>query len=124
MMRSWELEPRSHGGLRLNGDLPGRSMNRWRVLGFVYLPKEEVFHGWRVESLSSTRGDRMKYDVVERFTTYMRLSIRVLTWTRGKARQGRGMTSGVTLAVSIEIVYLIILEIIKTETVKRAIACF
>ena len=66
----------------------------------------------------------MKYDVVECFTTYMQLSIRVLTWTRGKARQGRGMTSGVTLAVSIEIVYLIILEIIKTETVKRAIACF
>ena len=50
MIRSWELEPRSHGGLRLNGDLTGRSVNRWRVLGFVYLPNEEVFHGWRVES--------------------------------------------------------------------------
>ena len=46
-----KLEPRSHGGLRLNGDLPGWSVNRWRVLGLVYLPSEEVFiHGWRVES--------------------------------------------------------------------------
>ena len=34
--------------------------------GLVYLPSEEVFHGWRVESSSSTRGDRMKYDVVGR----------------------------------------------------------
>ena len=31
--------------------------------GFVYLPMEEIVSGWRVESNSSTRGDRVKPDV-------------------------------------------------------------
>jgi hypothetical protein len=39
----WELKPRSHGGSRLSGDLPGRSVDRWRKLGFVYLPRRRFF---------------------------------------------------------------------------------
>ena len=38
------LEPRSHGGLRLSGDLPGRFKNRWRVLGIFTLHKRRMFH--------------------------------------------------------------------------------
>ena len=33
--------------------------------GFVYLPMEEDVSGWRVESESSTRGDRVKPEVVD-----------------------------------------------------------
>jgi hypothetical protein len=85
-----KLEPRSHGGLRLSGDLPGRSKNRWRVLGFIfiYLPREEDVSGCRVDSLSSTRGDRVKPDVVARLCASKRqgdcqTSRQELTWSEG-----------------------------------------
>ena len=45
-----KLEPRSHGGLRLSGDLPGRSRTDGRFTGFIYLPREEDVSSWRVEA--------------------------------------------------------------------------
>ena len=38
-----ELEPRSNGGSRLNGDIPGRSKNQWRVLGLFTFQERMMF---------------------------------------------------------------------------------